>query len=161
MNTKDITQTLTTLFGELVEGPTEEGGYMLNRHDKGMLKSLDKLSAKDASRTHDGGASVAAHVNHLRYGLSLMNRWAAGENPFEDADWAGSWEKIEVSDAEWKQLRDELRGEVRQWLSTIKNPRDVIQIELNGMIGSIAHFAYHFGAIRQIDRKLRGPSATD
>jgi hypothetical protein len=30
-------------------------------------------------------------------------------------------------------------------------------LELNGMIGSIAHLAYHLGAIRQIDYTLRGP----
>ena len=33
------------------------------------------------------------------------------------------------------------------------------EIELNGIIGSIAHIAYHLGAIRQIDRAARGPSA--
>jgi hypothetical protein len=38
-------------------------------------------------------------------------------------------------------------------------PRDVGEIELNGIIGSIAHLAYHLGAIRQIDRAARGPSA--
>lgn len=30
-------------------------------------------------------------------------------------------------------------------------------IELTGMIGSIAHLAYHLGAIRQIDKQTRGP----
>ncbi len=29
------------------------------------------------------------------------------------------------------------------------------------MIGSIAHLAYHLGAIRQIDRTARGPAAND
>lgn len=28
---------------------------------------------------------------------------------------------------------------------------------LNGLIASIAHLAYHLGAIRQIERKARGP----
>jgi hypothetical protein len=37
-------------------------------------------------------------------------------------------------------------------------PREVQEIELNGMIGSIAHLAYHLGAIRQIDSSLRGPA---
>lgn len=31
--------------------------------------------------------------------------------------------------------------------------------ESNGAIASIAHLAYHMGAIRQIDRPIRGPSA--
>jgi hypothetical protein len=31
-------------------------------------------------------------------------------------------------------------------------------MELNGVVGSIAHLAYHLGAIRQIDRAARGPA---
>jgi hypothetical protein len=30
-------------------------------------------------------------------------------------------------------------------------------VELTGMISSIAHLAYHLGAIRQINQKIRGP----
>jgi hypothetical protein len=39
----------------------------------------------------------------------------------------------------------------------VREPRDVDEIELNGMIGSIAHLAYHLGAIRQINQSVRGP----
>ena len=35
--------------------------------------------------------------------------------------------------------------------------REVARPELNGMIGSIAHLAYHLGAIRQIAAAARGP----
>ena len=40
-------------------------------------------------------------------------------------------------------------------------PREVATIEMNGMVGSIAHLAYHLGAIRQMNRAARGPSADD
>jgi hypothetical protein len=40
----------------------------------------------------------------------------------------------------------------------LRTPRDVQEIELSGMIGSIARLAYHLGAIRQINRTLRGPA---
>jgi hypothetical protein len=33
-------------------------------------------------------------------------------------------------------------------------------MELNGVIASVAHLAYHLGAIRQIDRSIQGPKAT-
>jgi hypothetical protein len=33
----------------------------------------------------------------------------------------------------------------------------VSETELNGMVASIAHFAYHMGAIRQIHKQARGP----
>ena len=161
MNTREITGTLKTLFAELVDGAPRSGAaYMLNGGDAGLIASLDKLSAAAASKTHGGGASIAAHVDHLRYGLSLMNRWSAGENPFADADWTTSWRKTSVSEDEWTRLRGALRDEARRWLDALGKPRDVDDIELNGVVGSIAHLAYHLGAIRQIDRATRGPSAT-
>jgi hypothetical protein len=161
MNTRDLTGTLTTLFAELVEGAPETGAYMLNRGDAGLLRSLDRLSAAAASSSTAGGASIAAHVDHLRYGLSLMNRWALGENPWSDADWSASWRRTSVSEDEWRKLRAELRDETRRWLEAMRVPRDVDEADLNGMIGSIAHLAYHLGAIRQIDRAARGPSADE
>ena len=39
-----------------------------------------------------------------------------------------------------------------------QQPRDLEGDALNGAIASVAHLAYHFGAIRQIDRSIRGPS---
>ena len=109
MNTGDLTGTLATLLGELVEGAPPAAAYILNRGDSGLLRSLGHLTARDASAAVSGGASVAAHVDHLRYGLSLMNRWSHGENPFDAADWSASWRKTSVSDAEWQELQTALR----------------------------------------------------
>lgn len=161
IHTRDTADSLAALFAELVDGaPTDQGqAFMLNPGDAGLLRSLDALSAEAASRGHAGGASVAAHVDHLRYGLSLMNRWAAGENPFTDADWSASWKKQTVTDAEWTRLRAALRDESRRWHDALNDPRDVGRAGFRGMVGSIAHLAYHLGAIRQIDAATRGPTA--
>ena len=161
MNTGDLGNTLPTLFGELVDGAPQTEAYMLNRGDSGLLRSLDKLSATAASALTATGSSIAAHVEHLRYSLSLMNRWAAGENPFENADWTTSWRKTRVSAVQWKQLRDDLANEAHRWLAILQQPREVGQTDLNGVVASVAHFAYHVGAIRQIDLSARGPSAHD
>jgi hypothetical protein len=135
---------------------------MLNPGDDGLLKSLDRLSADAASSISPaGGASIAAHVDHVRYGLSLMNRWAGGEaNPWASADWAASWAKTGVDDKEWAERRRELATEVRAWMKVLQVSRDYSQLELNGVIASVAHLAYHLGAIRQIDRSIRGPAAS-
>jgi hypothetical protein len=87
-----------------------------------------------------------------------MNRWSAGENPFNDADWSASWKKTTVSDEEWRKLRADLRAEATRWLDVLRTPREVRDVELNGIIGSIAHVGYHLGAIRQINSLLRGPT---
>jgi hypothetical protein len=161
MNTRNLGNTLPTLFAELVDGASQAEAYMLNRGDVGLLRSLDKLSATAASAPTPHGSTIAAHVDHLRYGLSLMNRWSAGENPFDDADWSASWRKTRVTAAQWKQLREELASEAHRWLESLKKPREIDQSELNSVVGSVAHLAYHVGAIRQIDLSARGPSAND
>ena len=77
MRTTDLAESLAGLFTELVNGPATPGGaFILNTGDAGLLRSLDKLTAGDASRSVDDGATIAAHAEHVRYGLSLMNRWA-------------------------------------------------------------------------------------
>lgn len=161
MISDDLNRSLPTLFSELVYGAPEAGAFVLNRGDPGLLTALDDLSAAAASASTHGGATIAAHVDHLRYGLSLMNRWAAGENPFTDANWAASWERGAVSETQWAELRNDLRAEVERWHSALQEPREVRGIELDGVIGSIVHLAYHLGAIRQIDPTARGPKAND
>jgi hypothetical protein len=159
MNTADINRTLTRLFSELIDGPDRRtGAFVLNTGDAGLLRSLDKLSAGDASRSVNDGATIAAHAQHLRYGLSLMNRWASeGGNPFADATWDAAWKMSGVDAAAWQEIRTGLRDEAHRWTQALSSARDVTDIELAGMIGSIAHLGYHLGAIRQIDKQTRGP----
>ena len=158
MKTTALAPTLAILFSELVDGPSKPTAYMLNTGDAGLLRSLEHLSAAEASSGVHGGASVAAHVDHLRYGLSLGNRWAAGDDAYRDADWGTSWRLSPVSDDEWSALRAALAAEARRWQATLSTPRTVDEGELNAMVASVAHVAYHLGAIRQIARKARGPA---
>jgi hypothetical protein len=89
-----------------------------------------------------------------------MNRWSQGErDPWSTADWTASWTRLVVNDQEWAALRKAFGAEARAWLERLRSPRDYDEMELNGVIASIAHLAYHFGAIRQIDRSIRGPLA--
>ena len=164
MSTEPLETFLPALFSELVQGSRDPRArtYVLNQGDEGLLASLDRLSAAAASATHAGGASIAAHVDHLRYGFSLVNRWADGSPPpWPDMDWTLSWRRTTVSDAEWQSLRDELRREAARWAEALATPRVANAIGVGWMIGSIAHLAYHLGAIRQIDRATRGPTAED
>ena len=160
MQTDTIAPCLTTLFSELVDGAKAPAGgnFVLNSGDAGLLASLDKLSAADASRSVHGGATIAAHAQHVRYGLSLMNRWATeGGNPFADAKWDEAWKTSVVNDAQWAEIRGGLSDEAHRWLQALGSPRDVSTVELSGMIASIAHLAYHLGAMRQIAASARGP----
>ena len=155
-------ESLALLFAELVDGPRPDAAYMLNSGDRGLLRSLDDLSADAASAIPgSGGASIVAHVDHLRYGLSLMNRWNDGDpDPWSDADWLASWNRTTVTSAQWAELRAQLGAEAQRWQEALKQVGEVSLQELNGVIGSMGHLAYHLGAIRQIDRSIRGPQAS-
>ena len=160
MQTRDISHSLVTLASELLHGPERSGqAYMLNTGDVGLLGSLDAISADGASRTSQGGASIAAHVDHLQFGLSLMNAWSGGANPWDTADFTASWRISTVSDAEWHDLRSRLHAESQRWLEAMRTRRELTDEEANILLGAVAHLAYHVGAIRQIDKATRGPRA--
>src|SRR3954468_23795666 len=134
MQTDNITRSLTTLFSELADGAKAPAGgnFILNSGDVGLLASLDKLPAADASRSVHGGATIAAHAEHERYGLSLMNRWASeGGNPFATAKWNEAWKTSAVTEAEWEEIRKGLRDEAHRWLKALNSPRDADDMELS------------------------------
>ena len=156
----NLLQSLQVVFDELTHGSAADAGWVLNPKDPGLLPSLDRLSSGQASAIPaNGGASIAAHVDHLRYGLELLNRWNRGEEPFATADFSASWKRTTVSDREWSERRAALAREIEGWRNALKNPRDPNDATAqNGIVGSVAHLAYHLGAIRQIDRAARGPA---
>jgi hypothetical protein len=159
MHTTDTSRAVSRLFAELVDGTSTPGeAFILNSGDIGLLRSLERLSAADASQSTNDGATIAAHAQHVRFGLSLMNRWAReGGNPFADATWDEAWKISALDDEAWRNIRTGLEDESHRWLEVLRSPREVNAIELAGMIGSVAHLAYHLGAIRQIGKSVRGP----
>jgi hypothetical protein len=158
MLTTHITSALTKAFAELIDGTTDRSPVILNSGDTGLLRSLEILSAADASRSVNDGATIAAHAQHLAYGLSLMNRWAStGSDAFANPKWDEAWRVSGVDDRQWSAIRMDLTDQAHRWLQVLGSPREVTSLELAGLIGSIAHTAYHVGAIRQIAKSARGP----
>lgn len=161
MTVSSLHTVLGALLDELIDGAGDRG-WVLNPRDPGLLASLDRLSAQQASAVPPrGGASVAAHVDHLRYGLSLLNRWQQGESPFEDADYSASWSRTTVSALEWDVRRAALSREAHGWRHALDELREVSPEEWHGVVGSVVHLAYHLGAIRQLERATAGPAARD
>jgi hypothetical protein len=154
-----LNDAMARLFTELAFGAPHDGSaFVLNSGDVGLLRSLDHLSAVDASASVHDGATIAAHARHLAYCLSLMNQWQRdGGNPFAEARWEEAWQTSSVNEAEWSEIRRALHAECDTWQQGLREPREESMLALSGMIGSIAHLAYHLGAIRQIDRSTRGP----
>jgi hypothetical protein len=153
---------IANLLHELSDGPAAEAAWVLNPGDRGLTGALDALSVEDASARIGGRSSIASHVDHVRYGLELMNRWASGEeNPFATANYSQSWQRQRVNAEEWRNLREALARELQGWERAVREPRDLDGTGLTGMIASVVHLAYHLGAIRQLNGAIAGPRAKD
>lgn len=153
---------IADLFHEVTQGPVADPAWVLNPGDHGLMGAIDALPGEEASAQTGGRSSVAAHVDHVRYGLELLNRWASGEeDPFATANYGASWRRQQVTDEEWRSLRETLAREAQTWEQAIRERRDLDAFGLKGMISSVVHLAYHLGAIRQINALAAGPRAKD
>jgi hypothetical protein len=148
---------LLKLLREIFDGPPGQEAFILNPGDPGLIGQLETISASEASnRPMPGKTTIATHVDHLRYGLSLLNRWAAGEpNPWAGADWEASWRRGPVNDQQWRELRDDLRRLADNWRKHVADRGDWEDLTAAGALSSAAHTAYHLGAIRQILAAVR------
>lgn len=143
---------LCKLLAEVLDGPPANEAFVLNPGDPGLLRQLESIDAGAASaRPMPGKTTIASHVDHVLYGFTLLNRWAAGEeNPWATADWEASWLRTTVTDDQWRTLRDQLRSATQNWQSHVAARTDWNEISAPGALASAAHTAYHLGAIRQI-----------
>jgi len=153
-----LKQVLVTLLSEALYGPRGDA-FFLNTGDRGILASLDALSAQAASARPGGRSSVASHVEHLRYGFNLLNREAKGERLWAVANWADAWTRQAVTEDQWRKLRAELARETQAWLEVMKHPPVWDDVGLGSAVGSIPHLTYHLGAIRQLAQAASGPPA--
>jgi hypothetical protein len=158
IDTSMMPRVLVHLLSEAIYGPRGEACF-LNSGDRGLLASLDALPAQTASARPGGRSSVAAHVEHLRYGLEVLNRGAKGENVWATANWAEAWTHQSVTEDEWRTLRTNLAREAQSWLDVMKEPPAWDEIGLATAVGSIPHLTYHLGAIRQLAQAASGPPA--
>jgi hypothetical protein len=154
MNANDsiFQRALSKLLTEVFDGPPGKEAYLLNPGDPGLLRQLESIDARAASaRPMPGKTTIASHVDHVHFGFTLMNRWAAGEpNPFADADWNASWQRTTVTDDQWRTLRDNLRRQAETWRKAVAVRTAWDDMSAAGALSSAAHTAYHLGAIRQI-----------
>ena len=154
MSTTDsiFQRALSNILTEIFDGPPGQEAYLLNPGDPGLLSQLDTIEASAASkRRMPGNTTIAAHIDHLHFGLSMLNRWAEGEaNPWADADWNASWQRTTVSEDQWQALRAGLRHEAGKWRNVVASRTSWDDTAAAAALSTAAHTAYHVGAIRQI-----------
>lgn len=152
-------QSLTTLLRELMDGPPADTCFVLNPGDKGLIRTMNALSAEQASARPDGRSSIASHIDHVTFGFNLLTRWLQGENPWAGADYGASWTRQQVTDQQWRALCERLDTEARAWLAVMDTPQPWNETTMLGATAAVVHLAYHVGAIRQLSKAAAGPGA--
>ncbi len=121
--------------------------------DKGtsLFETLDDVSAEDASRLiAQGCAPIAAHVEHIRFYLDVLNDTMRKEEVTE-VDWREIWQNVRrVTPEEWAEMKQRLRASYQRVLTTMKNyERWEGEYGIASSLAVLVHTAYHLGGIRQ------------
>ena len=156
-----LRRAVLTLLDEALQGPPGDATWFVDSGPQaGLLRFLDGISPEAASTPpRPGRANLAAHVDHVRYGLELANRALRGEHDvFATADWGRSWSIRSVDVETWARIKTGLRREYEAVREVLASGDGWLadDTSLTGVLAQIAHVAYHFGAIRQIARDVAG-----
>lgn len=163
VNPENVSASISTLLSEAYKGPAGHGSWFTDEEpDCGVLGTLASLTAEEASKplsATEDGATAASHASHLAYALSLANKAMRGENPYKNADWSGSWAVTIVDEVAWKVLRARLDKEFADLMAAISDPAVWSSPQrLTGMMGNVAHSAWHLGALRQALHLVKTPA---
>ncbi|HUX36501.1 MAG TPA: hypothetical protein VMV44_01245 [Rectinemataceae bacterium] len=161
IGTAALSKAVLSLYEEGFDGPAGSSTWFTDGGPgSGFLGTIEGLSAAEASRPlHQGDpVSLASHVAHLQYSLSLANRAAKGENPYKDANWSLAWKTQRVEEAEWRALVGGLRFEYEAFKKVLAAGWEWADADsLTGAIATVAHGAWHLGAIRQALGLVKAP----
>lgn len=147
---------LTALNAALDETFEQVVGIYLDKGDS-LFTTLDAITATQASiPVGRRCASLAAQVAHVTLYLDVNLKWMLKQDP-PKTDWGEIWRTVEqVTPEQWTTYRQELVQTYQRMRATLRDiqnwdDEDVI----GGVVGIIAHTAYHLGEIRQAMCVLR------
>ena len=160
MSEGEIAKGVLEMLREAYEGgrPGEGTGFVESTkadgsRNSGVFATLDGLTAEQATRPTALGTSVAAHAAHVAYHLEVTLRWVNGDRgPF---DWQGSFEPRAVDEAAWIAARARVRAAYEALAAYAAGRPEWNEDVAGSLAASVAHAAYHLGAIRQVAKLAR------
>lgn len=151
-----LTEVFYQRYEELLDGaPAGEPTWVTTGGPEGGLNgTLAALDAEQASRDVDG-LSAAAHAEHVRWAMQMVNDHFDGIPP--TGDWSASWTVKEVDAAGWDRLRNDVRETGAKLLDNLQKKHDWNdEMAMVGAFASYGHTAYHLGALRQFKKRVEG-----
>ncbi|WP_263705379.1 hypothetical protein [Shouchella tritolerans] len=143
-----VRNSVKTLIKETFEGPEAKGSWFTDSEpNSGIFGVLEGMSCDQASRSVYG-TTLAAHTDHIRYYMWGTNEiLEKGKQP--EMDWEKSWNIHSVNEQQWSQIQEGLQNEYVTLLQSI-DAREWNEQTAHEVLASLAHSAYHLGAIRQM-----------
>ncbi|WP_096188775.1 hypothetical protein [Evansella halocellulosilytica] len=144
-----LRNSIKAMIKETFEGPPTpvEGTWFTTvEPNSGIFGVLEGLSCDQASMSVHG-TTLAAHTDHVRYHMWGTNGiLKKGIQP--EMDWGKSWDIHSVDEQQWNRIQGGLQNEYLTLLESI----DTIEWNEQSatVVASLAHSAYHLGAIRQM-----------
>ncbi len=143
MNIEALNAVLLENFDEALNAQAGEGWF------DGLNPTLAQIDAATASKlSAPGRSSIAAHCEHLRYVLEVVNAWVKLEKP--QPDWSLAWKTSSVDAAQWEALKAGIQTECETLKTLIVGSSEWNPKLLNLLLSNTSHLTYHVGAIRQI-----------
>ena len=120
-----------------------------------MLETVELITADQASQPMGECATIAAHVEHIRYYLDVLEDFMF-KRDLSYVDWNAVWETTStVSEDEWDTMRSTLKITYERVKGLLQDAESWDgEHELGAMMGIIVHSAYHLGEIRQMMCRL-------
>ena len=144
---REMVDQVLGVLSEAFEGPRENWSYFTDTgKDGGLFGTLERLDAQTASRIL-GRTSIAAHVNHVIFGLHASARWIEGDRTTRR--WDESWSVSSVDTQSWTRTKAQLRTAYQDMRRAVELFAMESEEAMAGAVGALAHVSYHLGAIRQ------------
>lgn len=145
-----LRNSVKTMVKETFEGPpvpVKGSWFTSSEPNSGIFGVIEGISCDQASISVHG-TTLAAHTDHIRYHMWVTNEiLKKGKQP--EMDWGKSWEIHSVDEQQWNRIQEGLRNEYVTLLESI-DANEWNELLANEVLSSLAHSAYHLGAIRQM-----------
>jgi len=124
---------------------------MFTNRGTSLFETLATVDAAEASRPHGPeGETVAGHVFHMKFYLEVA-RDSLVHPDRPPADWSQSWVVRSVTEPEWAALKRALRDEYETLVAFVDGVADWTGPDhVVGLLGILAHNAFHLGAVREL-----------
>jgi hypothetical protein len=139
---------LAFLLEETFASPARPDGNAYLDRQAGWEPTLAAVTAEEASHaTVSGGTTIAGHVEHARFYLEALLRYADGQT--ERVDWEASWGIRKVTPVAWDALRASFAETSARVVRAFEDRETWDDHAVGAALAILAHSAYHLGAVRQ------------